>query len=159
VREFVATGSPDAKPGLSFATSHIWQSGTISCELTLAQGDLRQVVPDLSEALDLVFHDPFSPARVPELWTADLFKHYFRLLKPKGGRLLTFSAAAAVRGGLRAAGFSVWRTEAVGGKSGGTLACSKEISAACHNFPLRDEEEQKLRTRSGIPYRDPSLSA
>ena len=159
VRQFVGTASPNAKPGLSFATSHIWQSGTTSCELTLAQGDLRQVVPELSETLDLVFHDPFSPVRMPELWTVDLFRQYFRLLKPKGGRLLTYSAAAAVRGGLREAGFSVWRTEAVGSKSGGTLACSEPISTAPHNFPLRDEEEQKMRSRAGIPYRDPSLSA
>jgi len=159
VRQLVSASPSGEEPLLDCATNYVWHSGTTTCELTLVQGDLRQVVPQLSDSLDLVFHDPFSPARMPELWTVDLFRHYFRLLKPKGGRLLTYSAASAVRGGLREAGFAVWRTEAVGGKSGGTLACSKRNPDYSNVLPLSDEEEQKVRSRSGIPYRDRSLSA
>lgn len=130
-------------------------------------GDLRTIVPRLQGPFDLVFHDAFSPAKVPELWTIDLLRHYHRLLSPKQGRLLTYSAAGAVRGGLLKAGFEVYRTQSVGGKSaGGTLACAREWTEAQRQSagsilqPLTIEERHRLVTGAkGIPYRDETFRA
>lgn len=118
-----------------------------------------------SPTYDLIFHDPFSPAKVPEFWTTDLFKVYRKILASAHGRVLTYSSASAVRGGFIEAGFDVWRTEAVGGKSGGSMATIKaspsgsQLSKIPTALPLHEAESKKLSTISGVPYRDPSLSA
>lgn len=114
---------------------------------------------------DLIFHDPFSPSKVPEFWTSDIFRVYREILVSPHGRVLTYSSASAVRGGFVEAGFDVWRTEAVGGKSGGTMATIPIASNPTSDglkpstaLPLHEDEFQKLATISGVPYRDPSLS-
>lgn len=133
----------------------------IAVTLELRNSDLRVSIPSLQQVsrFDLIFHDPFSPSKVPELWTVDLFRCYKNLLG-RQGRILTYSSAYAVRGGLKEAGLEVWRTTAVGGKSGGTLAAHPDavVSDDCI-YPLSESEESKLSSRSGIPYRDPSFSA
>jgi len=119
-------------------------------------------------AFDFVFHDPFSPSKVPELWTIDIFQRYHKLLSARAtSRLLTYSAASAVRGGLQGAGFSIYRTMAVGAKTGGTLAVPVAWSDDQEEheladgvvLPLADEERKKLAGRSGVPYKDPNLCA
>lgn len=131
----------------------------IAVELNIQVADLRAAVPALAGNFDLVFHDPFSPRRVPELWTVDLFRHYHRLLVKQAGKVLTYSSAAAVRGALLEAGFELWRTQAVGGKSGGTLAAAPgaklEESVL---FPLSYAEQEKVFSSSAVPYRDPGFT-
>lgn len=108
----------------------IEEEGTV-IEIEFIVDDLRTALPTLTGSFDRIFHDPFSPQHLPELWTQELFETYFRLLAPKQGALLTYSAAAAVRGGLLEAGFSLGRTIGVGDKTGGTAAWapSEEIQA------------------------------
>lgn len=136
----------------------------VSVTFELIPFDIRQVVPSLSQSrpasFDLVFHDPFSPKRMPELWSVDLFSRYMCLLERPHGRVVTYSSAGAVRGGLVESGFSVWRTAAVGGKSGGTLA----VVAECPDpgrfaLPLSADEKLKIEGGSGIPYRDSAFSS
>jgi hypothetical protein len=124
----------------------------LSLEIRVA--DLRKSIPELDRDFDLIFHDPFSPQKMPELWTVDIFRHYYRLLEKRQGALLTYSAAAAVRGGLLEAGFRICKTEALGNKNGGTLA---SISSTPGEL-LNDLELAYLQTRSAIPYRDPDLT-
>lgn len=128
--------------------------------IRLVPGDLRATLPALAGPFDLIFHDPFSPAKCPELWTADIFQIYMRLLDPVVGRLVTYSSAAAVRGALRDLGFQILRTRAVGGKTGGTLALVPGADVDRRvSFPLSMEERRRLNSPSGTPYRDRSLSA
>lgn len=128
-------------------------------ELELWIADLREVVPKLTGNYDAVFHDPFSPQKMPELWTIDIFREYFRLLKLQKGRVLTYSAAAAVRGGLQEAGFTIAKTPGLGAKGGGTIAIAEtnaDIQAIGMSF---DEwEKEYILSRAGIPYRDANLS-
>ncbi|MBX2860544.1 MAG: hypothetical protein KTR14_04880, partial [Vampirovibrio sp.] len=126
------------------------------------QDDLRQVIPKLDDEIDLVFHDPFSPRKLPGLWTMDLFQEYYRLLEPKQGRIYTYSAASAVRGGLQEAGFIVEKTQGVGEKSGGTVGYSDQNATAVTNRfsqPLSEEEVSLLYAKKGVPYRDPTFCA
>lgn len=134
-------------------------AGGLRIELELWVSDLRQRVIKLKPGFDAIFHDPFSPQKMPELWSVDLFREYYRLLEPTSGLLLTYSAAAAVRGGLLEAGFTVAKTQPLGAKSGGTLA---RLSSAPDReqpdcLPLSDWELEYLESRAGIPYRDAML--
>lgn len=140
----------------------------LTLTIRLHRADLRQVVPRLAELanngdsrIDLIFHDPFSPNKVPELWTQDLFACYRKLIADDG-RLLTYSAATAIRAGLIEAGFDVYRTKGVAGKTGGTLAVPATMSGAhvLDNliFPLEGDEASRLQGRTGVPYRDPTFN-
>lgn len=134
-------------------------SGAVTLHSRYIAGDLRSVLENLdqdtSPNYDLVFHDPFSPHKATHLWTYELFAQYKRLLAPNRGSVLTYSAASAVRGALDQLGFSVWRTTALGGKSGGTLATLSDIEPDGKLVNSLDAEEKKrLTTSSCVPYRD-----
>jgi chorismate dehydratase len=149
------------------------KQGRITLSIRLHLGDLRTIVPQLAvdatapgRKFDFIFHDPFSPNKVPELWTHDLFYCYRKLIKDDG-RFLTYSAASAVRAGLIEAGFDVFRTKGVGFKAGGgTLAVPtrSDLNSATRDgvgvlvddliFLLEDEESSRLTGRPGVPYRD-----
>ncbi|MBI1270573.1 hypothetical protein GC174_09085 [bacterium] len=143
--------------------------------------DLRLSLPALlaeeKHCYDLIFHDPFSPRKFPQFWTLDIFSIYRRLLKEKSGKLFTYSVADAVRSALALAGFSVYRTRALGRKTGGTLAVAdatgsnsfglnlipKELPGLFQFSPelffvLDENELEKLTPRQAVPYRDPGLS-
>lgn len=138
-------------------------------EIRLVRDDARQIIPALAErqpgAFDVVFHDPFSPARVPAFWTVDLFRAYARLLVKPTGKLLTYSAAGAVRGGLIEAGFAVGKTLPLGRRQAGTIAGFEgagfggEIFNPPYALPLNETETAFLLSRSGIPYRDENFSS
>lgn len=122
--------------------------------------DLRTRVVELEQDFDAIFHDPFSPQKMPELWTTDLFAVYHKLLSERSGILLTYSTAAAIRGGLQEAGFTVLKTQGLGKKAGGTLACSVTTNIALYEsstIPLESWEEGYLLSKAGIPYRDTHL--
>ena len=158
---------PDS-PGSTPSPRTIFRAGLkngTTIVIDLRNQDLRKALPALlaesggsseESGFDLIYHDPFSPKRAAELWTLEIFQHYRRLLR-SGGRLLTYSSAAAVRGALRMAGLTIYRTTAVGGKSGGTLASNAHATGE-GIFALSEEEEARLASSSGVPYRDPGLA-
>lgn len=130
-------------------------------EMEVRVGDVRREIPALREdgSYDLVFHDPFSARKVPELWSVELFQEYQRLLAKPTGRVLTYSVASGVRGGLKEAGFELWNTQAVGRKSGGTLASFPGSQIACdYTRALNHAEREKLTKAAGLPYRDPGFA-
>ncbi|MBX9941292.1 MAG: hypothetical protein K2Y32_18665 [Candidatus Obscuribacterales bacterium] len=134
--------------------------GDLKISALFVNQDLRQALQQLEPTYDLVFHDPFSPRKVTELWTIEVFAEYKRLLST-WGMLFTYSAAPAVRGTLRSLGLNVYKTTAVGGKKGGTMAANKTIDAALMQeskgliYPLSQDEEYRLSTSSALPYRNP----
>jgi tRNA U34 5-methylaminomethyl-2-thiouridine-forming methyltransferase MnmC len=147
--------------------------------LEIFNGNVRKAVPDMlkresfdqfSETpsahaadWDVIFHDPFSPKRVPELWTIDFFQCYSEMLRARSGKVLTYSSAAAVRGAMKMAGLRVCRSTALGGKSGGTVGSIEDAAQrVCDNphlFSLTEEENARLSSASGIPYRDQTFTA
>jgi tRNA U34 5-methylaminomethyl-2-thiouridine-forming methyltransferase MnmC len=133
----------------------------IAIKLEMRLADVRRELPLLvgesPQSFDLIFHDGFSPRRVPELWTIDLFHHYVGLLKPTG-KILTYSSAVAVRGAFQLLGLIVKRTVAVGRKTGGTIASLQDdFDGGGETYPLTAEEDKRLSTASATPYRDPGL--
>lgn len=63
-----------------------------------------------------VFHDAFSPRRLPALWEPTIFESYFQLLQQYRGECLTYSCARQVRDSLSAAGFLVQKIPGASGK-------------------------------------------
>ncbi|RMF15308.1 MAG: hypothetical protein D6761_08115 [Candidatus Dadabacteria bacterium] len=69
----------------------------------------------LNSRFDVIWHDAFSPANAPELWTPDLLAAEFTLLRP-GGVWVSYCARGAVRRALQDAGFIVERLPGPPGK-------------------------------------------
>jgi len=84
-------------------------------ELLLAFGAVEAWLPQLVADVDAFFLDGFAPALNPAMWDARLFKAMARLAAP-GASVSTWSAARAVRDGLRSAGFAVDKVPGSGGK-------------------------------------------
>jgi tRNA 5-methylaminomethyl-2-thiouridine biosynthesis bifunctional protein len=84
-------------------------------ELLLAFGDLSAWLPQLVARVDAFFLDGFAPARNPAMWDGRLFKAMARLAAPDA-TVATWTAARAVRDGLRSAGFIVESAPGSGGK-------------------------------------------
>jgi tRNA U34 5-methylaminomethyl-2-thiouridine-forming methyltransferase MnmC len=76
---------------------------------------------------DAIFHDPFGPQDNPEAWTSECFLWQASQLKPQG-RLVTYSAASAVRRAMQASGLSVASAPGFGRKREMTLASKKASS-------------------------------
>lgn len=83
--------------------------------LTLAIGDIALMLPRLRMAANAVYLDGFSPAKNPDMWTAQVFRGIARLAAP-GATLATWSASVAVRDGLAASGFEVGKAPGFGHK-------------------------------------------
>ncbi len=89
--------------------------------LTLIFGDVNTELPRLEAArgVQAWFCDGFQPRTNPEMWTETVFAEMARLSRSSGAvrsTLATFSVAGVVKRGLRAAGFSIEKTEGLGNK-------------------------------------------
>jgi len=91
---------PLALPGLN--RLH-FEDGRVT--LTLAFGDVTDVLPKLRLATDAIFLDGFAPDRNPDMWTPALIKALARLARP-GATLATYTTARSVRDAVSGAGFT-----------------------------------------------------
>jgi tRNA U34 5-methylaminomethyl-2-thiouridine-forming methyltransferase MnmC len=64
---------------------------------------------------DVVYFDAFSPDAQPELWTEEVFRNVYALMKG-GGVLMTYCAKGDVRRAMLAAGFRVEKLQGPPGK-------------------------------------------
>jgi len=141
------------------ALNHDCQRATLKATLRL--GDARQTIPTLCQQgfqADVVFFDPFSPRRCPQLWTVEFFQQVAACLAPTGV-LATYSRSASVRSALLAAGFCIGTLPPLANApshqwSEGTVAAFQPDGL----MPLSPMEQEHLHTRAAIPYRDPTLS-
>lgn len=93
--------------------------------LKIMLGDARETIKRLNkDYFDVVFFDPFSPKKCPELWTEEFFRDVVSVMK-KGGILTTYSCAAVVRENMRHTGFAVKDGPCVGRNAPGTIAVKK----------------------------------
>tara|TARA_B100000579_G_scaffold422984_1_gene425596 strand:+ start:58 stop:954 length:897 start_codon:yes stop_codon:yes gene_type:complete len=133
---------------------------------TIHWGDARQKIYAIQDSLkfDLILLDPFSPQKCPELWS----EQFISLLSARlslNGRLITYSSAASVRASLRRAGLKIYSiipsTKEQNKWSLGTVAMKKQLDEKLmpKNYQLKKlstRELEHLKTRSSIPYRDPT---
>ncbi|MCX8092252.1 MAG: MnmC family methyltransferase, partial [Verrucomicrobiae bacterium] len=101
-----------------------------------------------------IFHDAFSPAKNPAMWTLPLFERMFALLDPaRPCALATYSRSTLVRVTLLLAGFFVGRGASASHKEETTLAAN---SPALIASPLdRRWLERARRSDCAEPLREP----
>lgn len=117
-------------------------------------GDARKKILQLTNTYDIVYLDPFSPTKNPELWTYHFIQVIKNKLKPNG-IILTYSSALSVLAALKRNGFYLYQTEAVGRKRKGILASNIKND---NLLDIRREDQILLEeSKGGIPYRDPKL--
>ena len=136
-------------------TKSLIREEKLTAELLL--GDARQTIQQVVSRAwqaDAIFLDPFSPRKCPQLWTVEFLALVAKCLMPRG-KLATYSCSAAIRSALIANGLKVSSITGAGRKSPGTLAAFvyKKIPY------LSQQEQEHLRTRATIPYRDCYLDA
>ncbi len=103
----------------SAAEGHYYHDRDYTIKLFL--GDAKVSLIMIKEKFDAVFFDPFSPKKCPELWTEEVFRAVYKLMK-KGARLTTYSCATHVRENMRKAGLTVKDGVIFGRKSPSTIA-------------------------------------
>ena len=118
--------------------------------------DAREVVKNLSKtSYDVIFLDPFSPSKSPELYSLEFLTELEQILKDDG-MILTYTSAAPVRSAFIKAGFHLGEGPAFGRK-GGTIA---SLSLKNIDKPISIEDERMIAlSDSGVPYRDPKLNS
>jgi tRNA 5-methylaminomethyl-2-thiouridine biosynthesis bifunctional protein len=107
---------PPLTPGL-----HRLRFGQGRVQLTLALGDVRDLLPQLRLRADAFFLDGFAPSRNPAMWSGEVLKALARLATP-GATAATWSVARALHAGLVTAGFVVQRAAGFGDKRDITTA-------------------------------------
>ncbi len=90
-------------------------------KLKVLVGDARKMLPKLTDKFDIVFHDPFSPKKCPELWTEEFFSELRKHINP-GGVMTTYSCARKARENMKKAGFAVTDGPCVGRRAPSTIA-------------------------------------
>ncbi len=94
-------------------------------KINLIIGDAKEEIKKLpSNSFNAIFFDPFSPGKHKELWSLDIFKECYRILK-KNGRLTTYSCATWIRNNMREANFNVIDGPIFARKSASTIAIKK----------------------------------
>lgn len=73
---------------------------------------------------NLIYFDAFSPDKMPEMWTEDVFEKILQMLHP-GGIMVTYCAKGSVRRLLMRVGFEVIKKPGPPGKREMTLAIKK----------------------------------
>ena len=90
-------------------------------KIKLIIGDgLKEIKKLKDNYFDRVFFDPFSPKKHASMWTEDLFKEVYRVMKDKG-KLSTYSCARIVRDNMKKAGFTVKDGPIIGRRSPSTI--------------------------------------
>lgn len=92
------------------------------CTIQFFLKDAKKSIEHIpTESVDVVFFDAFSPKKMPEMWTAEIFKKIYQTMKT-GATLTTYSCARCVRDALKEAQFTVIDGPCVGRKSPSTIA-------------------------------------
>lgn len=145
------------------ASAEAADSASVRCQLLW--GDARLTLPQLRQeipaAMDLIWHDAFSPQRCPQLWSVEFLALLTSLLRPEG-RWLSYCSAAAVRETLRLEGLQLAALQvpvdaAASGRlwSGGTIASPRPLPASPLWRSLTPMEWDHLACTAAEPYRDP----
>ncbi len=105
--------------------------------LTLAIGDVVDVLASLEAGIDAWFLDGFSPACNPDMWRDEMYRHMARLSQPQA-TLSTYTVAGRVRRGLMNVACEVAKSPGYGTK--------RDMLRG--NFSRRDQRPSS----SGLPW-------
>jgi tRNA U34 5-methylaminomethyl-2-thiouridine-forming methyltransferase MnmC len=117
-------------------------------KIEILLGDARESVPKITEQIDVIYQDAFSPTHNPLLWTKEFFADMVKNAK-NDAILTTYSTAAAIRLGLYENGFYIFihRAELM---RYSTVASMKMLEG----FEYIDMELKKVRNPTAKSFRD-----
>lgn len=95
-------------------------------KLIMVFGDAREEIKKMKEKADFVFFAPFSPEKVPDMWTEKFFSNIRNKMK-KNGKLSTYSYAKFVRENLINAGFELKDGPVLNRRSPSLIAINRNI--------------------------------
>jgi len=110
-----------------------------------------------SQIYDVVFHDGFSPANDPILYTVDFLSLLFKSMK-NNAVLLSYSSSIPFRSALIESGFYVGEGPSIGRKRGITIAAKAESDQRLKSRLSFSDEKLIALSSIGLPYRDRNLS-
>ena len=137
----------------------LYKNKMFDCNLVI--GDARKEILNLPKEInfDLIFLDGFSPQRCPEIWSYEFLYQLKNKIKSQG-YLITYTSAAAVRKSLQNLGFNLYNIKPTPSKkkrwSNGTLATLDNQQNNPFITQLSEMENEHLKTKASIPYRDPT---
>ncbi len=143
----------------SLNTRDLYKNKNFDCNLII--GDARKETLNLPKEVhfDLIFLDGFSPQKCPELWSYEFLSQLKNIIKYEG-YFITYTSSAAVRKSLKNLGFHVFNIIPTPSKknlwSNGTLATFDNQQKNPHIAQLSNMENEHLKTKASIPYRDPT---
>ncbi|MCE2931082.1 MAG: hypothetical protein LW809_06830 [Vampirovibrionales bacterium] len=94
---------------------------TMHIHIADALAILPQWVTEAKPSVDIIFHDAFSPSKVPHLWSSDVFTLYASVLDSNHGGILTYSLARSVKTAVEASGLTWRKLPPLGWKKGAML--------------------------------------
>ena len=131
----------------------------INRKISIFCDDARNILKRFSRRkYDIVFHDGFSPANDPVLYTVEFLKLVHKNMNDNA-ILISYSSSIPFRSALIEAGFSIGEGPKIGRNRGLTIAaCNIQDYRISNRIPFLDEKLIALST-IGIPYSDPDLKA
>lgn len=130
----------------ALAQKGIYEDG--QCRIEILPGDARVSIPKITQKIDIVYQDAFSPKQNPLLWTREYFKD-IRALCHDDAIITTYSTAIAARMGLYENGLEIFLY------SGENARCSTIASPQMiEGLEYVDMELKKERNKEARSLRD-----
>ena len=76
-------------------------------KIEILLGDAREIVPKISQKIDVIYQDAFSPKQNPLLWSREFFRDIANISK-EDALLTSYSTASSTRLGLYENGFFIF---------------------------------------------------
>lgn len=115
-------------------------------------GDARESIPKITEKIDIVYQDAFSPGQNPLLWTREYFRD-IRTICSEDAVITTYSTAIATRMGLYENGFEIFLYEGEDARRS-TIASPQMIEG----LEYVDMELKKVRNPRARSLKDSDFS-
>lgn len=127
-------------------------------QIGISCGDARKILQESKSYLyDVVFHDGFSPANAPQLYTVEFLSLLHKNMS-KDAVLLSYSSSIPFRSALINSGFYLGEGPSVGRKRGITIASMNKNNAAVQSRLSFSDEKLIALSSIGIPYFDSTLN-
>jgi tRNA U34 5-methylaminomethyl-2-thiouridine-forming methyltransferase MnmC len=110
-------------------------------------GDARANIKEINKEIDIIYQDPFSPAKNPLLWTREYFKDIYSLTS-SDAILTTYSIATPVRLGLYESGFYVYEYASDYTRSG-TIASKSKLPLKLIDMELKKQRNPEAKSLRG----------
>ncbi len=119
-------------------------------DVEILMGDARALLPDITQKIDIIYQDAFSPTKNPLLWT----KEYFTMLRKLCNEdviITTYSSATPVRMGMWESGFKLFTPPKSSVRSG-TIATLGSLELESIDMELKLQRNPNAKSLKDSDY-------